>query len=147
MNLDNEILINQYAQDIVSKEMLINRFDLLNVDDKRNYLMDVIHLIKQSKPIDADIEIAISNSRLKTTYTPCVLLRKGIDSNNLYRIAQLPENELGKVFALFIALFAVAYKRRYDLEKNAPNKWWYWDLSVPSVVEKIIRREEQKNQK
>jgi hypothetical protein len=137
MNIGDEILINQFAQGVQSLDAILKQFAFLNLAQKRGYLRDLIYLIIQSKAIDDDANVAIKNSGLKPTFTASVLLRKGVRKDNLYRMAELPENELEKVFILFANLFSVAYKRRFFEEKNDPNKWWYWDLSRPEVIEKI----------
>lgn len=50
----------------------------------------------------------------------------------------LPENEMGKIFILFMGIFKIAYSRRFKEEMNNINKWWYWDLSDNSNVERIL---------
>ena len=50
----------------------------------------------------------------------------------------LPENEMGKIFILFMGIFKIAYIRRFKEEMNNINKWWYWDLSDNSNVERIL---------
>lgn len=87
--------------------------------------------------MEEDIDPAITNSSLKLTFTPCVLLRKGIKEHNLLRLVDLPENELRKSFILLLNLFKIAYKRRFTAEMNNPNKWWYWDLSDEANLRKI----------
>lgn len=42
---------------------------------------------------------------------------------------QLPNNELRKVIILLLSVFKIAYRRRYEQERDNPDKWWYWDLS------------------
>ena len=37
--------------------------------------------------------------------------------------------ELEKVLILLLNLFKIGYNRRFQKEKNNPDKWWYWDLS------------------
>jgi hypothetical protein len=137
MNINDEILINKYGQGLLSDAILVNKFDTFKLEEKRNYLTDLSNLIIQSKPIAHDVDIAIQNSNLKPTFTPCVLLKKEISNNALYKVIELPENELGKAFRLFINLFKVAYERRYYQEKDDSNKWWYWDLSDENKIKKI----------
>lgn len=91
----------------------------------------------QSKPTNDDIQPAISASKLKPTFTPCVLLRKGVATHNLNCIIELPENELTKAYTLLLSLFRIAYGRRYDVEKGHPGKWWYWNLSDEDNIEAI----------
>jgi hypothetical protein len=137
MNINDEILINKYGQGLLSDAILVNKFDAFKLEEKRDYLTDLSYLIIQSKPIDHDVDIAIQNSNLRPTFTPCVLLKKGISKNALYKVIELPENELGKAFRLFINLFKVAYERRYHKEKGDSNKWWYWDLSDENKIREI----------
>ena len=130
MNIENEIIVNKYGQDLLSLEELMNfHYVKISTEAKRMYLNDVINLIIQSKPIIEDIPNAIKNSQLKETYTPCVLLKKGISYSHLSKIIHLPENELEKAAVLLLNLFKIAYKRRYFQEKDKTDKWWYKDLS------------------
>ncbi len=140
MKLAEEILINQYGQGIVSIENILKiLFNGLTLDEKRTLLSDILYMIMQSKPEDEDIEVAITASKLKPTYTPCVLLRKGVAMHHLQVIVNLPEPELGKGFILLLSLFKIAYQRRYEAEKQFKGKWWYWDLSDPKNIEKLER--------
>ncbi len=139
MNLADEILINKHGQDLIDCNELVEKFDLLDFSKKRIFLNDLLYLIKQSKAKDDDIELAILESKLKPTYTPCILLRKGVANHHLQKIIELPEAEMDKAFLLLLSLFKIAYRRRFANEKNAPNKWWYWDLSDASTIDKIIK--------
>jgi hypothetical protein len=137
MKLEYEILMNKYGQGLINSEPLLLNFEGLEVASKRSFLNDMLFLLLQSKPTDSDIEPAILRSGLKPTYTPCVLLGKGVASHNLEKLIKLPENELNKVFLLLLSLFKVAYQRRFAIEKNHPDKWWYWDLSDEMNISKI----------
>lgn len=138
MEIEDEILINKYGQGLIVVEQLIERFNLLYLPQKKLFLNNILYLIMQSKPKDEDIEPAIEESKLKPTYTPCVLIRKGIRNHNLQKLLELPENDLNKVLVLLMSLFRIAYKRRFEIEKNNPDKWWYWDLSDDNNVETIL---------
>lgn len=137
MKLEYEILINKYGQGLINSEPLLSNFEGLEVASTRSFLNDMLCLLQQSKPTDSDIEPAILGSGLKPTYTPCVLLGKGVAIHNLEKLIKLPENELNKVFLLLLSLFKVAYQRRFAIEKNHPDKWWYWDLSDEMNISKI----------
>lgn len=145
MKLEEEILINKYGQGLILVEQLTERFSLLDLPQKMLFLNDIHFLILQSKPKDEDIEPAIAESKLKPTYTPCVLIKKGVASHNLQKLLELPENELKKVFVLLLSLFKIAYERRFKIEKNNPNKWWYWDLSDNKKVEMIMGKPKKTN--
>jgi len=129
MNIEEEILINKYGQGLVSIGVLLDRFSVFDLQGKNKFLTDVIYLIMQTKAEDTDIESAIIESKLKSSFTSCVILRKGVANHNLLNIITLPENELSKAFILLVSLFKIAYQRRFTVEKNNPDKWWYWDLS------------------
>lgn len=139
MKLEDEILINKFGQGLVAIEQLTERFGLLDVLEKKEFLNDFLYLIIQSKPKKEDIELAIIDSRLKPTFTPCVLLRKGVGNHDLEKLVNLPENELTRAFVLLLSLFKIAYNRRFTVEKNSPDKWWYWDLSDDKTVEMIMK--------
>ena len=73
-------------------------------------------LISQSKPRTEDIEVSITASKLKPTFTPCVLLRKGVAYYNLKKNTKQPEGELEKSFVLLLSLFRISYQRRFESE-------------------------------
>jgi len=138
MNIEDEVQINKYGQGLIDMKELLYRFEKFDFVNKQKYLIDVVFLILQSKTNDDDIDEAIRQSNLRPTFTPCIMIRKGgVNSSTLKIITSLPENEYLKVFALFIALFKIGYQRRFLVEKNDPNKWWYWDLSEPNIMNRI----------
>jgi hypothetical protein len=138
MKLEQKILINQYGQDLVHIDILVSLFTEMDKNLQKAFFVDFLDLIQQSKPRDEDIEVAIIESKLKPTYTPCIMLKKGVANHNLQKIINLPENELRKVFILFLSLFKIAYSRRFKEEKNNPDKWWYWDLSDNRNINAIM---------
>lgn len=138
MKIEMEILINKYGQGLIPLIVLQEKFDAYSLCQKRSFLQEMSFLIIQSKPKEEDVDLAIKKEKLKSGYTPCVLLKKGISSYNLERVINLPENEMGKIFILFMGIFKIAYSRRFKEEMNNINKWWYWDLSDNSNVERIL---------
>ncbi|AJH13611.1 DUF5958 family protein [Myroides profundi] len=136
MNKEKEVIVNSYGQSIIGVEVVTELFN--KKDSKRLFLEDLVFLIQQSKPLITDVDAVIKNSGLKETCTPCVMLRKDVKEYNLRNIINLPDYELVNVFILFLELFKVAYQRRFLLERNNPNKWWYWDLNRKENVDKIF---------
>ena len=137
MNLEQEIIFNQFGQGVCIEEKLIRQFESLKIEGKREMMIEVENLILQSESTIDDIDVAIGKSGLKPTFTPCVIIKKGLNHGNFQKIINLPENELIKVFRLIIYLFKEGYCRKYSKEKGDPNKWWYWDLSKNENLEKI----------
>lgn len=139
MKREEEIQVNKYGQGLVGIDELKIKFSNLVLADKRSLLNEIIYLIMQSKATDKDIQPAIEESKLKPSYTPCALLTKGVANHNLIKIIELPENELNKAFTFFLSLFKIAYQRRYQEEKNNPDKWWYWDMSDEKKLKMIMQ--------
>ncbi|OPB88530.1 DUF5958 family protein [Elizabethkingia ursingii] len=142
LKIEDAINLNKCGQDILDIEVFFKLFSEFNILEKRDYLKNIIALIIQSKPKIDDIEVTILESGLKSTFTPCILLRKGIADHNLQKIVNLPDYELNKVLLLFLNLFKIAYKRRYIQEKDNPYKWWYWDLSRETNISEIHKKSE-----
>jgi len=138
MILEDEILINKFGQGLVDIESLLHRVGSFDSLQKDKFFSDLLFLISQSRPSIADIEVAITASKLKPTFTPCVLLRKGVAYHNLKKIAELPQGELEKSFVLLLSLFKICYQRRFESEKNDPHKWWYWDLSKEENIRRVM---------
>ncbi|MBN8787902.1 MAG: hypothetical protein J0I84_12495 [Terrimonas sp.] len=139
LGTDKAITLNKYGQGLIVPEILADEFSDFGLIEKRNYLKEIIALILQSKPLEKDIQPAILESKLKPTFTPCVLLTKGVANQYLQKIAELPESELNKALLLLLGLFKISYQRRFKEEKNHPDKWWYWDLSDKHKVEMILK--------
>ena len=135
------LVINQYGQGLISADPILKEFELLGLTEKATFFNWMLFLIQQSKPQVEDIEPAIIESGLKPTFTPCVLLRKGVETYHLRKIVGLPEMESQKVFLLLMALFKKAYERRFIAEKNDPHKWWYWDLSDQEKLKEVLKRQ------
>ena len=139
MKLEYELLINKYGQKLIQAEDVWCVFEQLSYNEKRDFFVGILYLIMQSKPQDGDIGEAITCSQLKPTYTPCVLLTKGVSHHNLLRIIELPENEWRKILYLLLSFFRIAYQRRFKAEFNNPDKWWYWDLSDENRILEIMK--------
>lgn len=141
MTTQQEIILNKWGQKLIQIEEIINVFTLFSLEEKRKYLTDLSHLILQSKPEINDKDEAIKTSNLKSTFTPCILLQKnGLKLFSFEVIIELPENELVKSLKLFLSLFLIAYNRRFEVEKNDINKWWYWDLSDEKNIHVILEK-------
>lgn len=138
MILEEQVAVNQFGQSVLSIESLLLYFSQLSEVRKRDYLTYLGGLIWQSKPVEADIEQAITDSLLKTTHTPCVVLRTHRLKIGLNQLVKLPVNELEKVCRLMLSLFKEAYQRRFQEEGGNSRKWWYWDLSTDDVVERVL---------
>lgn len=130
-------ILNKFAQGLLTVEELLVDFEIKSLADKRQHLRLILGMIQQSKPDENDIIPTIEASQLRPTFTPCVLLGKGVRTHHLEKIVSLPENEQKKAFVLLIHLFKIAYLRRFEVEKNHTYKWWYWDFSDEENVKRM----------
>ncbi|QHP68429.1 DUF1493 family protein [Bradyrhizobium sp. LCT2] len=140
LNVDEEILLNQLAQGIASNPEGDAWFGAQSEDDKRRLLRGLSNFILQARPKPEDVVVAIAESRLKPTLTPCVLIAMPNLRVQLAKLVMLPEFELPRVFRLLIELLAVADgRRRKERPLDRINHWWHRDLGDPDVVNDIKR--------
>ncbi len=138
MKIDDQILLNRLAQCLVDISEGQRWFDGLGENKRRDVLRELNLMIANASPRPGDIPDAIADSGLKSTYTPCVLLRTGEIRTQLAKIVGLPENELVKAFRLLISLLGVCDSRRRREKPVEPKEhWWHRDLNDPTVVAEI----------
>ncbi|GAB3013589.1 DUF5958 family protein [Spirosoma pulveris] len=133
MSLDEEIAIYQFGQGIISHEVRVDHFMPLTTDEKKFSFYALYKLIRQLNPLDADVEAALAESPLDTSYKPGFSLKSRW--LNLTSLVQL-EAENNYVFLLY--LFKAAYQRQYKVNKENPATWRYQDLSDPKIVQNIL---------
>lgn len=110
-----EIKINLAAQGFIDDHQIVEWFRLLSQDAKKIALNNLLYSAMQSHPTKEEVELAISKSKLKPTFTPCVILRSAaIPEKSFHKIINLPEDEQEKSFRLLFSLFALADKRRRE---------------------------------
>ena len=140
LSVDEEILLNQLAQGILSDSEGDAWFQAQNEDGKRRLLLGLNVLISQASPRQEDAAVAISEARLKPTLTASVLITKPDLKVQLAKLVRLPEPELPRVFKLLVKLLAVAdNRRRREKPLDLVNHWWHRDLRDPTVVNDIKR--------
>lgn len=81
MTLEADIALNQFAQSVRPIGDLLSPFSNLTENERRMVLWRLRDLIWQSKPIDTYVELAIQDSALRPTFTPCVLFAHSPASN------------------------------------------------------------------
>ena len=138
VGIDEMIALNQMAQGLWTRREREEWFAGLDVQRQRDVLNWAVEMAKQARASELDVSIAVKESGLKPTYTPCVMLSRPPIKSQYFRVLELPQEEWQKLLAILIALFAVANRRR--LRKYPENKerhWWNWDLSDPEVLARI----------
>lgn len=133
---EHEIRINQIAQNFVPLSDGLNWFIRSEEELQKRVLHSLYTCCAQCHPDQKEIEAAIVNSRLKPSYTPCIIAasQKGDISEKLWKIANLPKNEWAKAFALLASVLAVSDNRRRSTEcKNGCSHEWH---NLQSIQEK-----------
>jgi hypothetical protein len=138
MLIEDQIIINQLAQNILDRTDGETWFDSLDPTRQMAMLNDVFYFIKNTSPHQEDAMMAIAKSGLKTTYTPCVLLTKYDLWGALAKIKNLPIDERPKVFKLAVTLLGISDERRRAQRcSGLCSHWWHRDLGDRMVIEQI----------
>lgn len=126
-----QLRLNQYAQSYREIQDAKYWFESLATIDQLEVLRELSYLVLQAGANDKDVNEAIEYSRLKKTFTPCILLLKGNLKVQLSKILGLPPAEHTKSLLLLISLLSIADKRRRDTScSGGCSHWWHKDLSV-----------------
>lgn len=141
MSLDEEIALYQFAQGVQSEAALLDHFSQLEKDKKMRRFLDMNSYVRELKPIDADMEQAMTDSSLTDADIAGVFPK-----SKQFRIAIHPkirfsDVDYGNAYKLLLYLFRIAYQRRFTL--GNPANWRYWDLSNPDVVQDIRTRHQE----
>ena len=144
MNLTDEITINQIQQELISQEDAKNWFLSFPNEGQQDILQRLSYMTIQAGAREEDVSLAITKSKLRATYTPCVLLSKGRLKEQMAKILKLPSSEFIKTFFLLISLLAIADARRYDKYcQDGCSHWWHRDLSDRKILDEIQRELQQ----
>ena len=137
------VYLNQVAQNVVTLNDATREFRDLDSATRSDVMHRLYLMTHQSHPLPDEVSLAIAQSGLKPTFTPCVMLSGGNVESQLSRIAKLPDNELDneldKAFLLLLTLFRIADNRRRELCGDNCQHWWHQDLSDDAVVREVTR--------
>ena len=144
MNLADEIAINQIQQELISQQDATNWFLSFPTETQQDILQRLSYMALQAGTRETDVSLAIAKSKLRPTYTPCVLLSKGRLKEQMAKLLKLPASEFIKAFFLLISLLAIADARRYSKYcQDGCSHWWHRDLSDRNVLDEIRHEFEQ----
>ena len=144
MNLADEIAINQIQQELISQQDAKNWFLSFPTEAQKEILQRLSYMALQAGAREADVSLAIAKSKLRPTYTPCVLLSQGRLKEQMAKLLKLPASEFIKAFFLLISLLAIADARRYSKYcQDGCSHWWHRDLSDRHVLDEIRHEFEQ----
>jgi hypothetical protein len=144
MDLADEITINQIQQKLISQEDAKNWFLSFPTEYQQEILQRLSYMTLQAGAREEDVSLAIAKSKLRPTYTPCVLLSRGRLKEQMAKLLKLPPSESIKTFFLLVSLLAIADARRYcKYCQDGCSHWWHRDLSARKVVDEIQREFQQ----
>ena len=150
MSLEEELAINQFGQGVRSVADLLDEFSQLDEDRKRKRFFFLYCQVWQSKPADSDIEQALTDCSLEATDANYVYLKFHRLKTGFNWVTWIPDTEnppeggLHKPYELLLHLFKTDYQRRFELEKENPSKWWYWDLSNAEISQGILTKHQER---
>jgi len=131
----DSLYLNRVAQNVIPLDDAIRAFGELDASSRAEAMSCLYVMAHQSHPSPEEVSLAIAQSGLKPTYTPCRMLSAGPVEHQLSRIAKLPDYELDKAFLLLVAVFRIADNRRRNNCGDECHHWWHQDLSCDSVVD------------
>lgn len=147
MSIKTDIYLNKLAQGLEETNRALEFFSRAECGEQIEILNRLAFFIIQAGANTDHIEIAITHSGLKGTYTPCSILKKVVTNQvtgskgikvALSKIIALPENERNKSFKLMISLFSIVDKYKRDKGLRPDVFWWHRDLMNEDVVNDII---------
>lgn len=138
LNLEENILINQWSQTIHPISVLIAWFESSSLDKQREILQNLVSLGRQARVAEEDWIRAISESSLNPRRSACVILSKGATVEALNKLSSLKNSDGKDAFVLLLHLFKIADERRKKKEDPEDcNHWWHRDLGNATVLENI----------
>lgn len=111
-----DLQINKIAQGVIDLRDGIYWFVGCELESKKEILQSLSWFLSQAHPTREEVSAGICLSRLKSTYTPCVIMMEKPFKEALGKILLLPENEWEKSFILWITILGVADKRRRETD-------------------------------
>ena len=120
MNLADEITINQIKQELISQEDAKNWFLSFPTEGQQEILQWLSYMTLQARAREEDVSLAIAKSKLRPTYTPCVLLSRGRLKEQMAKLLKLPPSESIKTFFLlqYFGQFGKRDALRAELQKS-----------------------------
>ena len=122
----HELQLNRIAQGLIPASEGIAWFEGLGSDEQQAVLRLLVLITVQAHPLKSEVEPAISQAKLKPTFTPCVMVSKAEIPERGFNFGNLPPHEWTKTFRLLIALFSIADRRRRETTcRNGCSHAWH----------------------
>jgi len=145
MKIGDLVILVKYAQGAVIFDSFFGYLKFLKPSQRIIFLSQIVELIGHFTIEDSFADRAIQESGLVKTSSACLIFKEGIDEVQLRKIAELHETELEASFKLLLTLFSIAYQDGFQKNKNAPDKFWYWDYSQVENTFKFIELDDKQH--
>jgi hypothetical protein len=121
-----EQTINEVTQGLRSMEEAVSWFSSLEQVEQKEVLHEVVRYSIQAHVTDEDGRVGLSQSGVKPTMTPAVLIVREPILEQMGEMIDLPSNEYVKSFRVLLSTFAVADTRRRETEcRGACSHDWH----------------------
>jgi hypothetical protein len=122
---NTELQLNKIAQGFISIQSGIDWFDTFDQNEKKEVLQTLSVILTQAHPTRDEILSGVKKSKLKPTYTPCILITEKPFKEAIAKIRNLPADELEKSFLLLLSIFSISDKRRRetDCANGCSHEW------------------------
>jgi hypothetical protein len=151
VSLERDVYLNQCAQGVVKRDESLRWFSGLARNEKRSVLERLVYFVAQAGAVGRHVSLAVRESGLKPTFTPCILLAASGEADPegsrslraaTSKLLSLPEQEAPKSFQLLLQLLRTATDERAARGLAAPERhWWELDLRDEEEVRRILREE------
>lgn len=139
MKIRDLVILVKYAQGAVVFNSFFGYVKFMKPSERKIFCSQIVELMGHFTIEDSSADIAIKQSGLNETCSACLILKDGINKTQLQKILELPESELESSFKLLVTLFSVGYQEGYQKNRNAPDKFWYWDYSENENAFKVVQ--------
>lgn len=132
---EQDLWINRVAQGIEPLARAEALFAYASEANQRAILRRLTLHIQQASACAADAESAVAASGVRPKRTAAVLLQKPPMGVSHATILRLPPSELADAFRLFVALLAIADRRRRTTRcSGGCPHWWHSDLRDDAAI-------------
>ena len=141
LTIEEEIVLNQFSQNIYDIKHMVEWFESYDIINKRDIMGNLFNMMLQSHPTIDDIESsAMFLGKLRSS-SAVVLLNKNKPFNKFgFEICKLPEKELTNGFSILLLTLSKADNRRRNNEDpEERNHWWHKDLSDPNYIKQLLQ--------
>ncbi|CCH57275.1 hypothetical protein BN8_06686 [Fibrisoma limi BUZ 3] len=136
MKLEEELIIVQYGQGVLSEEELLRRFAQLDEIGQWQSVNALMYLLRKLEPtVDEEATVAEPTNELEASYTN---IGNSGKKNTAIRRINVYSAKLKESYRSLLDQFKRDLQRQYAIEKENPSSWWYWDLSKKELVDSLL---------